>query len=145
MGKRILSYGNGGSVEQIQEVPGFSEALDHAATLPVNFHVPMRQTFEVADGVTGNVGTWIAPYACKVIAGGGYKTNGNGGAGDFIELNTSAPVAVVTWDLNVNDKLPVGAAVDDAAATIAAGTTLTVKRTQAGDCAANVFFDVIPA
>ena len=148
MGKRILTYGDGGSVEQIQEVPeALADMLDSADSLPVNFNIPMRQTFEVANDATGDVGSWIAPFACKVVGGGGYKTDNNGTAGDLIELNTSAPAAVVTWDLNVNNELPVGAAVDDSIATIAAGTSLTVKRTRAGggNSAANVFFDVIPA
>lgn len=146
MGKRILTYGDDGSVEQIQEVPeALADMLDSADSLPVNFNIPMRQTFEVADGATGDVGSWIAPFDCKVVFAGGYKV-GAGAGGNLLELNTSAPAAIITWDASVTDESPTPAAIDDAIVTISAGTSLTLKRTKAGgSVAANVFFDVIPA
>lgn len=147
MGKRILTYGDGGSVEQIQEVPeALADMLDNASSLPVNFNIPMRQTFEIADGADASIaGSWVAPFDCKVVFAGGYKV-GAGAGGNALELNTSAPAAIITWDASVSDELPTPASIDDAIVTISAGTSLTLKRTKAGgSVAANVFFDVIPA
>lgn len=148
MGKRILSYNDDGSVDQIQEVSGFSQALNNATTLPTNFHVPTRQYFEVADGATGAVAEWIAPFDCKVVFASGYKVAAGAG-GNTIELKTTAPLAIaaiVTWDGTVGDEAPTPSAIDDAIVSVAKGATLTLNRTKAGgSVAANVFFDVIPA
>ena len=147
MAKFLQTYASDGSVQEIIQLPASLELLlDNAADLPVNFATPTRQTFSVVEGASANAATWVAPFKCRVVAAGGYKTQNNGGAGDMIELVTATgPANIVVWNLNVNDTFNIDAAISDVIVDVDAGQTLTIHRTQLTKAGGDVWFDVMPA
>lgn len=135
-----------GSVNQARAIPDTLEKLlINAEDIPSVSKTPLRQYYEVADGATGNVDTWTAPFACKIVAAGGNKGAVDGGASCKIELLNATPAAILDYDLNTTAGLAVSAAFDYSLNSIAAGAVLTIKRTKsADDNGALVWFDIVP-
>ncbi len=99
-------------------------------TVPVQFEVI------VAAGATADVGTFTAPWKCRLVDVSVYKTAANGGAGDLFEVETAAGGAganISTADLNVNDTFRAAASLNDAVIDIASGATIHFRRTTVTD------------
>lgn len=146
MALKIDTYSTSdGSVQAPKQVPdSIEKLLDNAADIPSNTRIPVRIFEDIPDGTAASVATWTAPYDCEIVAAGGYKKATNGGAGDMVELETGTPATIVTWDGNNGDTYNLNSGIDDTLVRVSAGTVLNYKATSAMNCAALVWFDIVP-
>jgi len=148
MAKFLQTHDTDGSVQEILQLPpSFETELENSTSISADTKSIQRVVKDIADGATGAVGTWVAPYACEVLKGSGYKTgSANGDATCSAELRVAAGTAILTYDLNVNDEAGVQVtATDDAIVLVAAGDVLTWQRIKTtADNACKLWFDIIP-
>ena len=93
--------------------------------------VPVQLEVVVAAGATADVGTFVAPWKCRLVDLRVYKTVTNGGAGDLFEVETAAAGAgtnIATADLNVLDTASCPTLLNDAVIDIASGGTIHLRR-----------------
>lgn len=99
--------------------------------------IPIVLEVNVADGATGDVGTWTAPFDCRIVGVAALKTGGNGAAGDLFEIEDAAGGAgnnIATTSLNDTDTsfITGSTIIDDARTDIASGTTIHFRRVASG-------------
>lgn len=99
--------------------------------------IPIVLEVNVANGASADVGTWTAPFDCRIVGVAALKTDGNGGAGDLFEIEDAAGGAgnnIATTSLNDTDTsfITGSTIIDDARTDIASGTTIHFRRVAGG-------------
>lgn len=116
-----------------------------AVSIPTTVGVPtipivLEVNVAAAGGAgSADVGTWTAPYACRIVHVSGVKTGANGGAGDLFEIEDAAGGAgnnIATLDLNENLSATTQSGVLTVTETdLAAGAVIHFRRTEATNAA----------
>lgn len=142
-GTNVIGTGSGDFYfGTVTAIPGAIQITSVGGTVTPGIMATME--LAVAAGATGDVdftlssGTFTSVFIMDVLV---IKTDANGGAGDTLQIQTGAGAAISdAISLNVNDTdIARASQINDANATIAAGGTLRVRRTQVTNCASRVY------
>jgi len=135
-----------GSIQSPIDLPPTLDAvMANRDSLPSQSAIALRQKFEFADAGAGtNTLTWVAPFDCEIVATGGYKPAGTGGAGEKVEIKAGSNV-ISLFDLNTEAApTQLMSTLVSAYVSVSAGDTISVVQTSAaGDASAVVWFDVM--